>query len=850
MRRLVSLIVVALTAAGLAAIQTASLSAAEPDPSGSAKEVALITRNADKLPKQDAIMVDVLSGEGYDVVLVDDDEIDDSTAFDSATIGVISSSVIPLKISLWLATSNLPLLNFEGLVSDDLGLATRSCVQPMNNDGDSRTDRNSILMYEANAGHPLTAGLIGYQDVNKAPQGDHNFGEPCGDAIVIATTTRRPAQAVYYAYEAGTELANGDTAPARRVVYYSSSRGHEALSPVGTQLILAAVDWLVAEPAALAYADDIIDLRGDWQFQVYRKYSHMFQYFYYPQFGLPVVTWENLSAAELPTAAGFTDWETVAVPSPDYSTGGLLQMFRPGSGDVEDDRTQLTEFDMFPKWSEAWFARTIEIPEGFLDGTEDVTLLLSIIDDIDVVYVNGTPVGASGFKTSAGAAAPPENVPVMGGFEADGEFRFETSYWEVPREYEFDGSLLHEGTNELAVRLYNNNSFGGFYDRSMALVATRDAVRFLKDMPTERLPVSTAYEAVVEEQVAAIESEDVIAYAATLDDAFVENELDKGEQIAAMQEIFDTYDDLQVADVDGGFYWYRGAPVYSAERVITGTAEGQPAVVHSNDQHLQYFISHGGVVRERGNYSHTYAVDYVSELEGMQGATLRYSIYLPPSYYSEPDRSFPVVYLLHGINSTGDSFVNVDQIERRMNEWIEDGSITEMIVVMPNSGKRSGYEDTEGGPNDSQGPWASHIYVDILGQIETNYRAIPDVGFRGLTGISMGGGGVFKIGLDHTDIYTSFASHMGAIPDLSAYADVLETEILSSLDFYIDHGLQDEMVPYVVSENAILYLESIGANLVWDLRDGGHNSAFYMAGMPNSMAMHSVHFIDNGLANP
>jgi hypothetical protein len=58
------------------------------------------------------------------------------------------------------------------------------------------------------------------------------------------------------------------------------------------------------------------------------------------------------------------------------------------------------------------------------------------------------------------------------------------------------------------------------------------------------------------------------------------------------------------------------------------------------------------------------------------------------------------------------------------------------------------------------------------------------------------------------------------------------------------------MVDYTVSENAIDYLESVGAILEWDLRDGGHNSAFYMAGMPRSMAMHSDHFIDNGLTNP
>ena len=44
-----------------------------------------------------------------------------------------------------------------------------------------------------------------------------------------------------------------------------------------------------------------------------------------------------------------------------------------------------------------------------------------------------------------------------------------------------------------------------------------------------------------------------------------------------------------------------------------------------------------------------------------------------------------------------------------------------------------------------------------------------------------------------------------------------------------------------------LYLESIGARVTWELRDGAHNSAFYMAGMPASMKMHSDHFIANGL---
>jgi|GEM_PF-1141163 len=604
-----------------------------------------------------------------------------------------------------------------------------------------------------------------------------------------------------------------------------------------------AVDRLLTSStnAADDYSDDIVDLRGDWHFAVYRKYSNMFQYL---PLGRSNVTWEDQDDARLPDAAQFSQWETVTVPAADYSTGGLMQMVRPGHAQG-GSRNELSEADLFPNWSEGWFARTVEIPDGFLDDTDHVTLMLGIIDDMDVVYINGAPVAASGFLGADGAPAPATNVPVHGGFDQSGDFRFEKSYWEVPREYEVDSSLLHEGTNEISIRIYNNNSYGGFYDRDIALVNSDIAVRSLKGMPTERMTDDAPYRTIVDAQVAAIESEDLEAYAATLDQAYHQNEIDKSEKLAALKMMFDSYDDLSVTDTNAGYYQYGGAPVYSAERVISGVSGGQSTQIEVDSLHLQYFLDRNGKTLERGNLSHTYAVDYVSTLPGMNGQTLRYNVYLPPSYYTEPDRDYPVVYLLHGINSTGDSFVNVDRIEDRMNEWIADGSVDEMIVVMPNSGKNSGYADTPGGPSDTQGPWASHIHVDILNQIDSHYRTIADADFRGLTGISMGGGGVFKIGMAHTDLYTSFASHMGAIPDLEAnYSDVLESDILPRLDFYIDHGNNDQLVNPGVSQRAADYLNRIGANLRFELRDGGHNSAFYMEGMQASMAMHSAHFTD------
>ena len=613
---------------------------------------------------------------------------------------------------------------------------------------------------------------------------------------------------------------------------------------LAVSLLLSSIPTALAEPIPEGkYVNQYIDLRGDWHFKVYRKYSAMYQYL---ASGKCDVTWEDNQAAAIPTEQAYAAWETVACPVADYSTGGLLQMYRQGTD--EDVRDHLAENELFPKWSEAWFCKTVDLPAGF--ATEDtVTLLLGVIDDNDVVYVNGTPIGQNGFITSAGEKAPLDKVPELGGYAMDGDFRFEKSYWEISRQYVFDADLLKEGKNEICVRLYNNNSFGGFYDRTMALVSTRECLNYLKNLPIEKLEEAATYEAVITAQIAAIEAEDINAYSATLADDYNENELDKAEKLAAMKEVFDAYENIMVADADGGFYRYNDSPVYFANRTITGQKDGEEAVILSKAEFVQYLaVTENGAV-ELGNHSHCFTVTYTSSLAAMNGKQLLYSIYLPPSYYTDAHKVYPVVYLLHGLNSTGDSFVNVDHIEDRMNEWISSGDVQEMIVVMPNSGKSSGYADTEApnGVNDSQGPWASHIYVDILAQIDKNYRTIPQKEFRGMSGISMGGGGVFKIGTTHTDLYTSFAAHMGAVSDAKEYLDTVPADVLPTLDFYLDCGYQDQMVSPDATKAAGEYLESIGANVYWELREGAHNSAFYMAGMPASMKMHSDHFVKNGM---
>ncbi len=598
----------------------------------------------------------------------------------------------------------------------------------------------------------------------------------------------------------------------------------------------------ISEKVTKSYDDQYIDLQGEWYFKVYRKYDQMYQYLPY---GMCNVQWEDLETAVVPDEATFSQWEVLEGPISDYFTGGLNQNYREPNAGYTRFKGELQDYELFPNWSEAWYCKTVVIPEGFL-REENVTILLGVIDDNDILYINGQPVAMSGFLKADGTKAEPSDVPEIGGFNMAGDFRFEKSYWEVPREYTVDASYFKEGANEICIRLYNNNSFGGFYDRTMAIVATKEALNYLKGLPVDKLSDSTAYSSLVSAQVAALEAKDIEAYGATLFENFNENEIDKTERLAEVKSWFETYEKIVVEDLDGGFFRFEDSDVYFATRTIKGVNGEEETVLYSSDEFIEYFTTVDGAVKERGNWSRSYMVSFVPELAGMNGTTQYYGVYLPPSYFENPEKAYPVVYLLHGMNSTGQSFINVDHIDERMDEWIQAGDVIEMIVVMPNSGKTAGYRDSEGGPNDSSGPWMSYITESIVGEIEANYRVLASKEFRAVSGISMGGGGVFTVGVGHLDEFTSFASHMGAVPSVDTAKEMLEGADLSVLDFYLDCGYSDQMVNPDATKNMGEYLESIGANVIWELREGAHNSGFYMQGMPVSMKMHSDHFVENG----
>jgi enterochelin esterase-like enzyme len=119
-------------------------------------------------------------------------------------------------------------------------------------------------------------------------------------------------------------------------------------------------------------------------------------------------------------------------------------------------------------------------------------------------------------------------------------------------------------------------------------------------------------------------------------------------------------------------------------------------------------------------------------------------VYLPPSYATS-DRRYPVVYYLHGYNSSpgGDSSM-LDRV-------FAAGIVREMIVVFPDGNNRlqgSFYTDSA-----TTGDFEQYITQETVGYIDAKYRTLGLPASRGLAGHSMGGNGALRFAMKHPDVY-------------------------------------------------------------------------------------------------
>ncbi|MGB7328818.1 MAG: alpha/beta hydrolase-fold protein [Rubripirellula sp.] len=251
-----------------------------------------------------------------------------------------------------------------------------------------------------------------------------------------------------------------------------------------------------------------------------------------------------------------------------------------------------------------------------------------------------------------------------------------------------------------------------------------------------------------------------------------------------------------------------------------------------------------------------------------------YAVYLPPGYQTS-QRSYPVLYLLHGSGDDQTGWVQFGEVQHIADKAIADGTATPMVIVMPdaNTGQRGYFNDVRGEWN-----YEDFFFNEFIPHIEKTYRVKSDKRYRAVGGLSMGGGGSFMYALHHPELFSSacpLSASVGPLnfeeakqrynrpnrnaPDveLSPVADEeieshfkrhsalqlienMPEDELKSVRWYIDCGDDD----FLYEGNSLVHIAMRKRNIPHEyrVRDGEHRWSYWRSALPSVLEFVSESF--------
>jgi enterochelin esterase-like enzyme len=245
----------------------------------------------------------------------------------------------------------------------------------------------------------------------------------------------------------------------------------------------------------------------------------------------------------------------------------------------------------------------------------------------------------------------------------------------------------------------------------------------------------------------------------------------------------------------------------------------------------------------------------------------KYAVYLPPDYETS-QRSYPVLYLLHGGGDDQTGWVQFGEVLHIADKAINAGGATPMIIVMPdaNTGKRGYF-------NDIKGEWRyeDFFFEEFLPFVEKTYRIKKEKRYRAVAGLSMGGEGSFIYALRHPELFSSacpLSAGTGPIllentkdylkrrevsyttdAEVEAYykrhsvlqlVNAIPDDQKKAMRWYIDCGDDD----FLFEGNSLAHIAMRKKEIPHEFRihDGGHNWTYWRTALPTVLAFVSQAF--------
>lgn len=276
-----------------------------------------------------------------------------------------------------------------------------------------------------------------------------------------------------------------------------------------------------------------------------------------------------------------------------------------------------------------------------------------------------------------------------------------------------------------------------------------------------------------------------------------------------------------------------------------------------------------------GSFSQTYSggklQDKLTIKSTIMGKDVNYAVYLPPDYDAS-NRSYPVVYLLHGYSDDQTGWVQFGQIGALVDNAIAEQKISPMIIVMPDGGVAWYVNDYQ-----NKVRFEDMFFQEFIPAIEKQYRVKSKKEFRGIAGLSMGGFGSLYLSLKHPDVFTACAplsagiftdAEITAMPDnqynqyfgpvygtnkgngrltdhwkKTNIIDVIKTipeANKKSVRIYMDCGDKDFLIRGNCETH--LLMKDLGIPHEFRVREGSHTWSYWRTGIIDALAFISQSF--------
>lgn len=198
------------------------------------------------------------------------------------------------------------------------------------------------------------------------------------------------------------------------------------------------------------------------------------------------------------------------------------------------------------------------------------------------------------------------------------------------------------------------------------------------------------------------------------------------------------------------------------------------------------------------------------------GRRIAYSLYLPPCYDADPQRVYPVLYLLHGVNADHTQWPDLN-VAPEADALIAQRAIALLVIVMPDGDYRAS-ED-----------YAAFVLRDLMPHVEQTTRVSRERADRAIGGLSRGGYWALYLALLHPDLFSAVGGHSPVINPALTEALALPAGAAerSTLRIYLDVGRNDPLAPSVASFAAAAQAHHL--NSVFHLYDGANNRDYWCA---------------------